>query len=187
MLNLKKNAPLNRGAAVRHVLTWLLAVSSLSTVKAQKVYYVSASGSDANTGLSEQAPFQSLTRLNALSLQAGDQILFRRGDVFAGSLSIRYSGSASSPITLDAYGTGAKPKLVGSRPITNWSSLGNNRWQATCEACGSQLTGLFLNNQALPLGRYPNASEANKGYLTIQSHQGKSLINSQQSLPANFT
>jgi parallel beta-helix repeat protein len=159
----------------------------LSTVKAQKVYYVSASGSDANTGLSEQAPFQSLTRLNALSLQAGDQILFRRGDVFAGSLSIRYSGSASSPITLDAYGTGAKPKLVGSRPITNWSSLGNNRWQATCEACGSQLTGLFLNNQALPLGRYPNASEANKGYLTIQSHQGKSLINSQQSLPANFT
>ena len=39
----------------------------------------------------------------------------------------------------------------------------------------------------MPLGRYPNLSDANRGYLTVQSHSGKNQLTSQQGLPANWT
>lgn len=156
-------------------------------VSAQTTYYVSSAGNDANSGNSEGAPFQTITKVNSLGLQPGDVILFRRGDTFRGSLAIRQSGSAGRPIVIDAYGSGNKPILAGSVPVTNWSNIGNNTWQASCPSCGSRVTGVYRNATALPLGRYPNLSDGNKGYLTIQSHGGKTQLTSQQGFPTNWT
>ena len=153
---------------------------------AQTTYYVASSGNDGNTGRSTDAPFQSLNKVNSLNLQPGDQVLFRRGDTFRGTLQIRRSGTSGQPIVFDAFGSGNKPVLAGSVPISNWNSIGGNVWQADAPALGSQVTGVYRNGAAQPLGRYPNLNSANRGYLTIQSHSGNSQITSAESVPINF-
>ncbi|MBQ8752421.1 MAG: hypothetical protein IJZ13_04880 [Clostridia bacterium] len=76
-------------------------------------YYVSASaGNDQNDGKSPQTPFKTAEAVNALTLKAGDNVLFKRGDVFTGAhLVLNGMGEAKEGkwITLDAYGIGANP------------------------------------------------------------------------------
>ena len=173
--------------SIRHVPVCLLLTGGLSATFGQTTYYVANSGSDSNNGRSGDSPFQTVEKVNSLSLQPGDQVLFRRSDTFRGGLKITHSGSSGSPIVIDAYGSGNKPILSGSVPITNWTNAGNNTWEANCPACGSQVTGLYRNQEALSLGRYPNLSDANWGYLTVQSRNGKTQLTSQQSLTTNWT
>ncbi|MVM30428.1 hypothetical protein GO755_10320 [Spirosoma sp. HMF4905] len=153
------------------------------TALGQSTYYVSSLGNDSNSGKTSSVPFQSLSKVNTLTLQPGDSILFRRGDIFRGTLTIRRSGSASRPIVFDAYDNGIKPVISGSVPVSTWSSIGDNIWQASCPSCGSSVTGLYISNNALPLGRYPNSDAINKGYLTISAHTDKYQIFSQEHLP----
>ncbi|MBO0939685.1 right-handed parallel beta-helix repeat-containing protein [Fibrella sp. HMF5335] len=160
--------------------------NSLSAT-AQTTYYVASSGNDNNNGLSAAAPFQSLSKVNSLPLQAGDQVLFRRGDTFRGTLLLTRAGSAAQPVVFDAFGSGSKPVLAGSLPIGNWTSLGNNIWQASASVLGGQVTGVYSNGTALPLGRYPNLNAANRGYITIQSHMGNAQLTSRDALPGDFT
>ena len=169
------------------VLIYLALISTLSTSFGQTTYYVANSGDDNNTGRSSNDPFKTVDKIGSLSLQPGDQVLFQRNDIFRGSLQIHQSGSSDKPIVIDAYGSGNKPVLAGSVPISNWTNVGNNVWQANCPSCGNQVTGLYRNASALPLGRYPNLSDANRGYLTIQSHNGKTQLTSQQGLSTNWT
>ncbi|MDD4413125.1 MAG: hypothetical protein PHR14_01025 [Oscillospiraceae bacterium] len=76
-------------------------------------YYVSSSsGNNANNGTSMKTPFKTVDAINALSLNAGDNVLFKRGDTFIGAhLSPTGIGEAKDGkwITLDAYGSGANP------------------------------------------------------------------------------
>ncbi|QJD78194.1 NPCBM/NEW2 domain-containing protein [Spirosoma rhododendri] len=161
-------------------------ISSSFVSHAQTTYYVASSGRDTNDGKSAGSPFQSVSRASQLALQPGDQVLFRRGDTFAGTLTINQLGTDGKPIVVDAYGSGAKPILTGAVPVGNWTSVGNNVWQAGCATCGNSVAGVYSNGTALPLGRYPNLSAATKGYLTVQSHNGKTQLTSQQGLPASF-
>ncbi|WP_080059043.1 right-handed parallel beta-helix repeat-containing protein [Spirosoma aerolatum] len=174
-------------SAKLYLLTIISLVSTLSDVFSQTTYYVATAGNDANDGRSTSTPFRTLDKINALTLQPGTKVLLRRGDTFRGMLTIQQSGSASNPISVDAYGTGDKPIIAGSVPITGWTSVGTNLWQATCSSCTNPITGLYRGTDALPLGRYPNLSDSNKGYLTIQSHTSKNQFVSQQTLPADFT
>ena len=179
--------PLLTKSLGRGLSALLLTGLSLSTALAQTTYYVAANGNDANSGRATDSPFQSLAKASSLSLQPGDAILLRRGDTFRGTLYIRQSGNAGSPIVVDAYGSGDKPIISGSTLVTGWSNIGNNTWQANCSSCGSRVTGVYQNNTTLPLGRYPNLSDSNKGYLTIQSHNGRGQITSQQGLSTDWT
>jgi parallel beta-helix repeat protein len=153
---------------------------------AQSTYYVASSGRDSNSGRSADQPFQSIGKINTLTLQPGDQVLFRRGDTFRGTLQIRQSGTSGQPIIVDAFGSGAKPVLAGSVPIGNWTNQGNNIWQADASALGGAPTGVYRNGATQALGRYPNPDAPNKGYLTIQSHVGRTQFTSREPLPTNF-
>ncbi|ARK09617.1 PA14 domain-containing protein [Fibrella sp. ES10-3-2-2] len=170
----------------RHASVCLLLSGSLSVALGQTTYYVANTGSDSNAGRSADAPFQTIAKVNSLLLQPGDQVLFRRNDTFNGTLLIRQSGTSDKPIIVDGYGAGNKPRLTGSVRVTNWTSLGNNIWEASCSACGDRVTGLYRDNTALPLGRYPNPDAGNKGYLTVQSHVGKTQLTSQQAISTNW-
>jgi len=86
--------------------TFILAAAS----EGAATYYVSASGKDANDGLSPRSAWQTLDRVNSAALKPGDCVLFRRGDVFRGQLR-PVSGDVTGPIAYGAYGRGAKPRI----------------------------------------------------------------------------
>jgi hypothetical protein len=104
------------------------------------VYYVSvADGIDTNTGLSATpgapgGPWLTIAKVVATTFAAGDQILFKRGEVFLGNLNLvmaKHSGTSGNPITIGAYSTGAKPILTDSinRSSTDdWTDQGDNIW-----------------------------------------------------------
>jgi len=141
-------------------------------------YYVAANGNDNDNGTSVSTPFQTIAKINSLTLQAGDQILFRRGDTFRGQLNITQSGTPGNPIIIDAYGTGDAPVISGSALVTGWTNTNGNIWQADFSQGGTAVTGVYINGSALPLGRWPNANTPNKGYLTINSHVNNAQLTS---------
>jgi len=77
-------------------------------------YYVDPSGNDANAGTSTAAPWKSIAKVNGTTFMPGDQILFKRGGTWVGTLSPKGSGSIVAQITLGSYGTGAKPLIDGA-------------------------------------------------------------------------
>src|SRR3972149_197309 len=90
-----------------------------TSIFSQTTYYFSASGSDANNGLTPSTAKQTLSVLQALlnAAQPGDQFLLKRGDTWitrAGTYGIginNVSGTAGNYITIGTYGTGNKPIL----------------------------------------------------------------------------
>ncbi len=142
-------------------------------------YYLSTSGNDTNSGTSESLPWQSLAKINSFIPNPGDQILLKRGDEWTGSLTVKASGIAGNPITFGTYGTGANPIISGFTKITSWTNLGSNIWESTSAV--STLTTcnmVVINGVNTAMGRYPNADEANGGYLTYQSHSGYTSLTS---------
>lgn len=88
---------------------------SVLFLQAQTTYYFSSSsGNDSNSGISEANPYQTIAKLNSLILSPGDKILFKKGDIFIGAITVNYSGVENAPIIFDSFGTGAKPILSGS-------------------------------------------------------------------------
>ena len=90
-----------------------LAIPSAAEAVGATTYYVSPTGSDSNNGTSPGAPIQTLGRASNLPLAPGDQVLMQRGASFSGKLAIWRSGTAGSPITIGAYGSGSKPVVTG--------------------------------------------------------------------------
>lgn len=77
-------------------------------------YYVDFKcGSDEMSGLSPENAFKTQ---NAISLKAGDSVLFRRGTSFRGVLNI-VSGNDENPIYYGAYGEGAEPIFYASTEL----------------------------------------------------------------------
>lgn len=87
-------------------------------------YYVSSSYTGGTSNGQESTPWKTLSAVssNMSSFAAGDQILFKKGDTFTGTLTITKSGTAGNPIKFGAYGDGDNPKFTGT---------------------GSQITSLF--------------------------------------------
>lgn len=62
------------------------------------------------SGLVEQ-PLRGLDAVNSTALLPGDTLAFQRGDTCIGTLTPKGSGSASSPIRIQAEGTGPRPRI----------------------------------------------------------------------------
>jgi hypothetical protein len=97
----------------------ILLLFSMQDLKAT-AYYVSNGGNDENNGTSPTASWRTLEKVQAAAnkglLIAGDSILFKRGDVFTGTLKWATiwgqncaTGTPSKPITFTTYGVGNKP------------------------------------------------------------------------------
>ncbi len=82
-------------------------------------YYVdSDSGNDSNSGQSSDSAWRTISKVNAVELQPGDKVLFRCGQRWTGTqLTLSASGTAELPITLGAYGVGAKPIIHGNDAV----------------------------------------------------------------------
>lgn len=142
-------------------------------------YFSSADGDDSRTSTQAQnslTPWKSIDKLNSIfsSLQAGDVILFKRGDVFYGSISIKKSGNSRAPISFDAYGSGVNPIITGLTEITSWTSIGDNLWvSANAVSNLFTLNMVTVNGQFVPIGKWPNS-----GYNTINASSGGTSLTS---------
>src|SRR4030095_9235351 len=140
-------------------------------------YFSSTDGDDSRTSAQAQnssTPWKSIDKLNSFfsSLQPGDQVLFKRGDVFYGSINISKSGSAGSPIVFGAYGSGNKPVISGFATISSWTSVGNGLYEATVSAGLSTLNMVTLDGNFQVMGKFP---KGNSGYITISSGSTSSI------------
>ncbi len=75
-------------------------------------YYVDCSGgNDSNLGVQPTQAWQSLGRANTATLLPGDSLLLKRGCTWTGSLTLKWSGTATAPILVSAYGSGPLPAI----------------------------------------------------------------------------
>ena len=104
------------------IISFLLFVPFLIPSTAwSATYYVDATnGNDSNPGLSGVTPWKTIAKVNASRFYPGDQILFKRGQVWREQLTIFSSGSAGNPIRFGAYSTGNTPEIKGSDTIGGW-------------------------------------------------------------------
>lgn len=79
----------------------------------KNTYYVSVDGDDNHPG-TRDLPWKTLRKVTNVPLQSGDKVLFRRGDLFRGSM------HAQPGILYGAYGEGAKPRFYGwDKPLSD--------------------------------------------------------------------
>jgi len=115
---------MSKSKVLKRILPVMMADSGVT-------YYVDAtSGDDANTGLTSGDPWKSIAKVAAASLNPGDKVLFKRGEVWRSRLRLTCSGSAGKHIVFGAYGTGDKPILSGAELLSSWNDEGGNIWNA---------------------------------------------------------
>ncbi|MCG6189072.1 LamG-like jellyroll fold domain-containing protein [Maribellus maritimus] len=142
-------------------ILFFLVVSTASSYAT--VYYVSNSGNDNNSGTSPTEAWQTLKKVNSFYPGPGDQILFKRGNSWVGTLKAGGSGSSGNPVVYGAYGSGENPKIYNSEKVTNWEIHSGNIYKAKVSA--DKIEQVFINdNLRLRSARYPN-----NGYFDISS------------------
>jgi hypothetical protein len=100
------------------VSMWFVAAWSTG----QAADYYSGAGSDTLGNGSLSSPWQTITKLNTLNLNAGDNVYFRSGDTFAGNVVLDANDSANNPfgvygglpVTISSYGVGNRPVISSS-------------------------------------------------------------------------
>ena len=103
--------------------------------KNERVIYVSNDGDDENCGLSKGSPIKTIPKLNEI-MKDGDTVLFRRGDIFRGSVEVTKGG-----VTFSAYGEGVKPMICGC--LKNYADV--SLWEPTEYENVYRCTELFEN------------------------------------------
>jgi hypothetical protein len=125
--------------------TALLAAPAQATTSAVTYYVDSSAGSDSAAGTSTATAWRSLAKVNGFAFQPGDQINFKRGGSWTGTLTLSRSGTAASPIVVDAYGSGNLPVIGG--PVTNCVHVTGSNWligdlrASGCDWAGFELAG----------------------------------------------
>ncbi|RTE08960.1 right-handed parallel beta-helix repeat-containing protein [Paenibacillus whitsoniae] len=116
-------------------------LGSTEAAAANTTYYVDAGqGSDANNGTSASTAWKTLAKVNATTFQPGDRILFEAGNTWTGQLYPKGSGSSGSPIVIDQYGSGEKPKIQGQGAVQATVYLYNQQYW--------EIHNLDISNQA---------------------------------------
>ena len=128
-----------------------------------RTYYVNcAHGDEAASGESPSSPWQTLAKIDSITLRAGDTILFRRSVTCHGTFEPHGSGTATLPIVVGAYGTGARPVLDGDgaraavvlRNVQEWVLHGLAITDpGPTSALGSLRTGIEVLNDRLGIAR----------------------------------
>ncbi|MEU1321191.1 carbohydrate binding domain-containing protein [Streptomyces tibetensis] len=105
--------PARRASRVLALLTMLagaLFLPAHTAMAAGTAHYVDCSASSNGSG-TQASPWNALSSVNSATFTAGDSILFAAGTTCNGQLTPGGSGTSGSPVTMGAYGSGAKPVI----------------------------------------------------------------------------
>lgn len=139
------------------------------------IYYVSNSiGNDNNNGTSQATPWKTLSKVNSMmsTYVGGDQILFRKGEEWYGTLTISKSGTSANRIVFGAYGSGAtNPTLSGFSSLTSWTTVPGypNVYKCSVPVTLSAINVFTINGLNKGCGRWPNFNETTGGYRNISN------------------
>lgn len=142
---------------------------SKSALAAGTTYYIDcAAGSDANNGTSTATPWRTFTNVNNRTLAAGDSVLLKRGTTCTGigSLIPVGAGTATNPITIGAYDTGALPIIncgTGSSVYSCVFILNEGGYIVR----DLELTGTKVNPTNGPAGLYIESTVSQQSYFRI--------------------
>ncbi|MFA5047421.1 MAG: right-handed parallel beta-helix repeat-containing protein [Patescibacteria group bacterium] len=135
--------------------------ATVSMATAQTYFIDTENGSDSNTGTSEATAWRTIDKINQIRPGAGSTILFHRGQIWRDTLMINSDswtgakglkgGNASEPVIIGAYGTGDKPIISGSDPLTGWIDAGTaNIWKVNYAWVDPQTTWQYHYDNARP-------------------------------------
>lgn len=119
-------------------------VHSSVTYAASTTYYVNCSASSNGSG-SQSSPWNTLSSVDSTTFTAGDSILLQRGTTCSGMLNPQGSGTSGSPITIDAYGTGALPIIDGGNNAASFKLWDQQYWEIkNLELRGGNPRGVWI-------------------------------------------
>src|SRR4051812_4009536 len=172
-------------------LLFIFALAFCIKANATNYYFSTSDGDDSRSSSQAQnssTPWKSIDKLNSFFkyLQPGDRVLFKSGDTFYGSIVTNRSGTASDPITLSSYGSGSRPVISGLIRLSVWKDMGNGIYQSGELPIGKDLNMVLINGQEYAMGRYPNVSAGNGGYLNFESHGYKYINDNEHPLSSSW-
>ena len=130
-------------------------------VYATKFFVDTLAGNDSFSGTSHQVvkkaegPWKSISRVNKHKFKPGDEILFRRGNVWRESLIVPSSGSEMNPIIFGAYGDGANPTISAAEDTSTMAGRWIHREKRVWSLPLKNKTKVVIFNSDI-LGRHSN-------------------------------
>jgi hypothetical protein len=161
------------------------------TQSSAATYYVDCSASQNGSG-TEASPWNSLLSVNSSTFQPGDHLLVNRGTICNGTLSPQGSGTASAPIVIDAYGTGAQPIISGGNAeealklfdqqyweINNLEIIGGNRYGVCVSGNtpNTTLNHIYLKNLNVHDATYTSTKRADSGEVFVSPNGAGQILN----------
>lgn len=147
MSNTRRFSNLFTRLAVLTALVALLAGLSFQWVRpalASAAYYIDCSAPTNGNG-TQASPWNNLASVNAPTFVAGDSLLFKRGATCSGMLNPKGSGTATSPITIGDYGSGALPIINGGTNAAAIKLFAQAGWHIqNIETMGGNTYGIYI-------------------------------------------
>lgn len=85
-------------------------------------YFVDATnGNDSLDGQSSSSAWKTIAKVNSTSFSPGDNILFKKGEIWRDQLNVLSSGAPGNPITFSSYGSGVNPVIKRSELFNAWT------------------------------------------------------------------
>ena len=159
---------------------------------ANTYYFSSTDGNDSYSSAQAQnssTPWKSLSKLNSFfsNLSPGDNVLFKSGDVFYGSINGTGSGSSGNPINFSSYGGGNKPLISGFTTVNSWTYLSSGIYQTNVSGASTSLNLVTINGVPQRIGRYPNFNYPSDPYLYYEGFTGNSITDNELTSSTNWT
>lgn len=101
-------------------------VSATTTGRSAGNFFISATGSDGNDGLTTSTPWQTITKVNTNGYVPGDTISFKGGDAFLGNMLVApgTQPGVATRIVISSYGTGNATIAGGNTYAIKLSNCG---------------------------------------------------------------
>jgi hypothetical protein len=100
----------------------MVALGAPQAQAAAGLHYLDCSAGTNGDG-SSTSPWNTVTGPTNHEFLPGDKLLIKRGTRCSGALGPKGSGTASAPVTIDAYGTGANPIIDGGQDKVNTAAV----------------------------------------------------------------
>ena len=114
------------------ILTLILLIKvcvGASQISGETKYINATNGNDQDDGNLPQTAWKSIDKINSLTFNPGDSILFKAGEEWTGRLVLKGSGNENAPIRMDKYGEGINPVINGTGDLYTIYLFNREYWE----------------------------------------------------------